>query len=444
MLETIRQYARDKLEQAGEADSARRDHAGYFLALAETFEPEMRRGDAERERWLERLDRDYDNIRATLAWGRENGDPALALRLGRGVLWFWYYRSYFREGRMALEPALVAAEAPGSDVPVAVRAAGHFTIGAQSWLEGDYATSHAHAATSLALYRTLTDRSALAYALTFCGLMTELQGDYPAGRVLEEESVALFQALGDDPWGLALALYWLGDSLQRAGHEYALARPCFEESSRLFRSLGNSWGLSLTSLGLGLVAYRQGDYATAHVEFNTTVAIRRKVRDHWGLAQSLHSLGNVYYKQGALAEAQACFTESLALYRELGDQRATIYVLRNLGAIALARGDLALAGACFRESLARSWPGGKPQRLAGDLLGLARVVAAGGQIARAVQFCGAASALLAAAGAPGLPPETVPALAAARAALGDPAFEAAWAAGEAQSLDRTIVLALDG
>jgi predicted ATPase len=175
MLETIREYALERLEESGATAQARQVHATYFLALAEEAEPALR--GPEQARWQQRLEQEHDNIRAVLAWtlAQANGtggalpiqgthsmlEPrVLGLRLAGALERFWTWRGYDTEGRRWLETLLA-----GSDkAPPQVRARACTTLGTLAWVSDDYAAAEAHHAQALALYRVLDDQQGTARA----------------------------------------------------------------------------------------------------------------------------------------------------------------------------------------------------------------------------------------------------------------------------------------
>jgi tetratricopeptide (TPR) repeat protein len=232
LLETTRQYAWEKLTASGEVESIRLNHAHFFLRLAEMVEPQLK--SAVRRLWLERLEREYDNLRTALTWLREHGEMERGLQLVAALLWFWYFRGHISEAHQWLEGTLAISSASGRTPG---RAKALFAAGAMAWFQGEYAKAHAHLDESVAIWREVKDRQDLAYSLTLLGVVTELQGDHIAARVLQEESLAVFREVGDT-WGLALALDWLGYTM-RVQRDYARARSLFEESRALFREVGD-------------------------------------------------------------------------------------------------------------------------------------------------------------------------------------------------------------
>src|SRR5258708_4937337 len=282
LFETTRQYAWEKLIASGEVEGIRLNHAHFFQRLAEMAEPEIK--SADRRFWLERLDREHDNLRTALMWLKEHGEVERALHLAAALTWFWYFRGHISEARQWLAGTLALREASGRTPG---RAKALFAAGVMAWVQGEYAKAYAHLDESVAIWREVKDRQDLAYSLTWLGVVTELQGDHTAARVLQEESLAVFREVGDT-WGLALALDWLWYTM-RVQRDYATARSLFDEIMPLFRERRDKWGLSHTLQGLGAVAYRQGNDAQACSLLEEAVALRRGEGDKCAVAPYLNS-----------------------------------------------------------------------------------------------------------------------------------------------------------
>jgi tetratricopeptide (TPR) repeat protein len=229
--------------------------------------------------------------------------------------------------------------------------------------------------------------------------------------------------------------YWQGD--------YARATALYEESLALFRELGNKWFVASSTCNLGLVAEEQGDAARA-------TALSRELGHKWWIAFSLTGLGHVASVQGDYARATALCEEGLALSREYGDRWLITLSLTGLGHAASLGGDTARGTALYGESLAVSREMGDKRGIAASLEGLARTATAPlvptEVCAWGTQLLGAAAALRAAIGAPVQKSEQGTyehAVAALRAVLGEAPFEAAWAAGQAMTLEQVLALTLD-
>jgi predicted ATPase/DNA-binding SARP family transcriptional activator len=246
MLEPVRQYGQELLTESGEADAVRRRHASWYFELAKEVEPWLR--GARQEVWLERLEREYGNLRAALRWALERGETELGLWFGGALGEFWYLSGYLSEGRRWLEAALAnSGEAP----PTPARAKALARAGWIAWEQGDYERSVALSEASLALSRTLGDTAGAVAALSNLGWAALLANDLERASVLAEEAVTLGRALGD-AGGVARALLIPGlAAVARRDHERAIA--LHEESLELARKAGDGLATAL-SLGMGAFA----------------------------------------------------------------------------------------------------------------------------------------------------------------------------------------------
>ena len=315
MLETIREYATERLEESGEAEELRGRHAKHFLTLAEEAEPQLREGPKE---WLDRLEREHDNLRAALDLFEASGETQLALRLEGAVWWFWDARSHLVEGRRRLESTLAADERP-----TAVRAR----------------------------------------ALNGAGEMAINAGDIAAARLLAQEALGLHRALGS-AWDTAYCLHLLGHATI-IEKEFQRAKPLLEESARLFRELGDQHhGLFATHL-LAWNSYLGGDGARAQALWEDNLRDARATGDRNIEALSLGALAdNVAVEEGRVEDALAMLTEAYRINRDLG--MPSVQTAMDLGrfarglafagrAVAAAR-VLASAEALYEESGARARP----------------------------------------------------------------------------------------
>ena len=400
MLETIREYAGDRLLAAGEAERVRDRHRDTFLALAEEAEPKLT--GAEQAEWMQRLEEEHENLRAGLEWSLVAAGSRVGLRLCGALQRFWWTRGHLSEGREWCVRVLGKA---GSEEPTPERAK----------------------------------------ALNGAGVMACHQTDYPAARALHEESLAIKRQSGDRR-GMAASLGNLGNVTYGQG-DFAAARALHEEALAIWRELRDPGGMAASLGNLGNVALEQGDYPSARARHEESLAIRRELRDPGGIAGSLGYLGAVAHDQGDYPAARMLFEEGLAIRRELRHRAGIAGSLSKLGAVAHDQGDYPAARMLFEEGLVILRELGVRRELASSLEGLAAVVAALGSSLRAARIWGAAEGLREEVGSP-LAPKDRPRydrrVAAARAALGDgAAFDRAWQEGHALPLEQAIELALE-
>jgi tetratricopeptide (TPR) repeat protein len=239
MLETIHEYAREKLEGSREPEEIKRLHAAYFLALAEEAEPELVGPD--QIAWMDRLETEHDNMRSALSWALGSGRIDTALRLGGALEWFWKVRGHFVEGGRWLEETLSADE----DVPDIVRAKALCSAGYLADVQGDIERARRLLQESLALYRELGDEERTARSLQFLG-WTDRE-DIERARRLLEESLEINRRVGSKR-ELAMVLHSLAvhalDAMTVEAGEQERMKALFEESEALYRESGDIQGLS--------------------------------------------------------------------------------------------------------------------------------------------------------------------------------------------------------
>jgi tetratricopeptide (TPR) repeat protein len=311
MLETIRDYATERLIESDEYEPLREAHAHYFLTLAEQAEPELT-GPNQAD-WLERLEGEHDNLRAALGWAREQNAAETALRLA-GALWrFWYTRGYLSEGRRWLDQALAMVE---NGLPVL----------------------HAEAAAGQPDDKQIqkTSMAVRAKALTGAGGLAYAQGDYAPAQTCYEASLALFRELGDRR-GVASSTNVLG-VLAEILEDSTRAHSLYQDALALFRELGDRVNVARILNNLGAAAHDRGDSAQAQAFYEESLALRKALGDKMGIAKSLFNLGEEAQSQGKSVEAIGRYVESLALRAELGDKEGIAYCLEGLADVAGSRG----------------------------------------------------------------------------------------------------------
>jgi predicted ATPase/DNA-binding CsgD family transcriptional regulator len=323
MLETVREYASDCLDASNEGDVVQRQHAAFFVAFAEAVDglpsawksmPATAGGfwtmrlkliGPRQMDWLNRLEADHDNLRASLDWHAHWGKPETFLRLASSLSLFWLFRGPYEEGRARLEQALAQ----------------------------DDKTS------------PLLRRDAL-YGL---GLLTVAQGDDARAESCFDESLALTRA-HSDPAGVPFG--WIGLGLvamqrRQFGQAATHLQEALAGARRLDDQVLASFCAGLAMSYLGALAYAQDELPLATSRFEAALLEQRAVDDRWGMGASLVRWGYAARDQGDTARAATLFAEGLALFTELGDRRIIALALDGVAGIAIAWGQPERAARLF-------------------------------------------------------------------------------------------------
>jgi predicted ATPase/DNA-binding SARP family transcriptional activator len=477
-LETLREYAAEQLP-VDERDALARRHAQFFLRLAETAACELARPD--QGLWLDRLEREHDNMRAALEWAVEAGEAELGLRLASALEGFWCPRGYYKEG-LAWILRLLAH--PGAAAPTAARAHALGTAGGLSALQGDEEAAQALYEESLSISRRLDDRAGIAKMLRGLGSLAWNRWDLSTARALAEENLALCRELGN-PRDIGDALTLMCE-ICRSERDLPAARALIEESLAISRALDDRVRIASKLECLGSAAFQQRDLDTARRAFEESLAVATELEDKQTIGWALLGLGYVAHWEEDYPAARALFEQCLPLWQALGakdglietlfhlarlrqhegDYTGAYTVLEELGAVmrkgnSEATGPLALLGhaaadlgrwdeaaACCgkRLRLGRLDAAPNEQIVAWALTGMARVALARGRPIRAARLLGAVPALLAASQFPWWPSDHArfgQIVSAVRAQSPEAEFTAAWAQGEAMPVQQIIAEALE-
>jgi predicted ATPase len=350
MLETIREYALEKLEASGEEALTKRAHAAYCLVLAE--EETRKLSGAEGADWLERFAIEHDNFRAGLEWLTETGDAEWGLRLGAALFRFWEMREYLAEGRGRLGKLLKLA---GAAAPTKARERALFAAGVLAGEQGDYASADALIRESLDIARQLRDKQGAAVSLNALAVNARDRGDVPVARSLFEESLVLWRELGDQK-AVARSLSNLANIVKLQG-DNARARSLYAACLSIFRGLGDRTGVAWSMNYQGDVARDQGDSAAARTLYEQSLAIFRELGDRWGIAGTLADLGSLAREQRNYPAAHSLYRESIKLFQELDHKRGIARLLECFACSAADRFEaerslrLAGAAAALRQNI---------------------------------------------------------------------------------------------
>ncbi len=313
LLETVRQYGRDRLEEAGETRHMRIRHLNWYLSLAERAQPELT--GADQPMWLDRLDEEHDNLRAALETCKtEEGDAGL--RLARALGSFWYLRAYFVEGRRWLETMLSHCRA----APAATRAQALVETGYLAHRQDDYNGAIRLCTEGLALFRDLGDLSGMSRSLYLLGAVAEYQGDHDHAKTLLMESLALARQVGDKR-RMAISLNSIGE-VARCQRDFEAAHASYEESLMLSREIGEKRTMTMALGNLGHVALHEGNCERAAMLFSEALGLAQQLVHKVAIAEYLAGLAGVAALEGRHERAARLLGASRSLLSLLGTSLA--------------------------------------------------------------------------------------------------------------------------
>lgn len=398
MLETVRDYARGRLRETTAEAHVQARHLEFFLELAEeaTRQPTVTNAPTR----LVQLEIESDNFRSALSWSIATSAGDAGVRLAGALGWFWRARGLVTEGRRWLSATLADAS-------------------------------------------TKSNRSARTLALRAASQLAQQQADNSAAQRMAEEVLAIWTQAGDRH-GIAEAWQSLGMVAHRQT-DFQTAQQCYERALTLFREFDDRVAISHVLCHLGQLALNTARFDDASAWLTEGIAIARAVGD-WRLPQALTTLGAVAQCQGKSEIARPLLEEALIHWRELGDRAGIAYALFILGTIARDCGDHSRACSRLRESLATEHELGDPQSVAGSLGVLGQVAVASGAALAASRLMGQNQQLYEVFGwtqSPFTRSQLDRAIAAARAALSEETFQAAWNEGRAMSLNEAVKYALE-
>jgi len=351
LLETLRQYATDRLRAAGTTPAARERHLAWMASLARSAEAALDGPD--QARWLAVLEAEHDNVRAALEWAAES-DRTTGLQVALSIWRYFEVHGHLSEGRQWLEMF-----ASGDSVPARLRADGLHAAGVLAQRQRDQAGSRRLLQASHEIFEELDDHRGMAVALHGLANVEVGEGHLVAAQAHFQEILATARSL-DDRSMLAASLLNLGvvthlgrdaekaDRLDQARK----ARGLYTESLAIFQELGDRKGVALALENLGVVAGHLGDPGGARDLLEQSLAIRRHLGDRIGIAAAKRFLGQLAFRGGQLEAARSLHQESLAIERELGNRLLVADDLVALAGVAEAEGKVADAGALLQESLA--------------------------------------------------------------------------------------------
>jgi DNA-binding SARP family transcriptional activator len=378
LLEPVRQYAREQLEESGEAPLVRTRLLEWALALAEQAQPKL--GGPEQTAWLARLEAEQDNLRAALSWVRTSRALEQGLRLASALWFFWLMRSQLSEGRGWLAELLASDAGSPQAYPAPLRARALYCAAALAFRQGDYQHAERMAAESLSIQRELGD-SARAATLNLLAILATEHGEHDHAALLHQEALELRREL-NDPVGISSSLMNLG-VIARSPGNYRRAAELYEEALAIKRRMGDKTNAALALNNLAEIAFFQGDYARAAVLAEESLALSREIDSKNGVAAALNNLAAAARQLGDGQRAQALCAESADLLLAVGQKARAALARLNLGDLARDQGDLEQAWTIYQECLASFREAGDTWSTAQALHGLGLVAGEQGDQQRA-------------------------------------------------------------
>ncbi len=440
MLETIREYALERLAASDEVADVQGRHANFFVELSVNTESAISGPDETSQ--MQRLDRELGNLRATLSYLREHNEAEKALRMGGALRRFWLMRGYVSEGRMWLAAALAI---PTTSKRTKVRARAILAEATLAHVQGDLKAAETLDEEGLSMARDLGDPKAVADSLTQLGDIASGEGNMAKARALHEESLTIGRRANDKTI-IEYATRQVGWVAFVQG-DFATARASFEEGLAIAREIGDKREVAAALNALGRIAWLcNRDYTSARGLHTEALKLFRELEDTLSIAFLLKDLGELASREGDLPTAQSLCEDSLAISRECGYKIGIGDAVIILGSVAHQRGDYEQAKALSRESLVLSSEAHDKYRIAGALESLAEVALAQNLPERASQLFGAVEELLDRSGnrwPPIFREDYEIATAAAREKLGQETHDSLMAQGRAMTLDEAIAYALE-
>ncbi|HEV2358436.1 MAG TPA: LuxR C-terminal-related transcriptional regulator [bacterium] len=313
LLESVRQYGRERLDESGDAEVIQRQHRDWYLDFAERATTKLR--GPEQDMWLSRLEIEHDNLRAALGWSKAVRDAAAVLRLAGALTWFWFMSEHWSEGRQWVEDALAAG---GAATPLQVFRAKWGVI-LFSLAQGDLSRACELTEGLSVSAELMRDRECSMIAHIAEGILAPEIGKPDRAIALLEEAVARAQELGDQ-WLLAFALTQLSANVRKRGY-YARAADLCAESTRLFEQLGDRWRVSVALRNMGITLLCNGAFDGAAAAFGRAIRLRTPAQNGWVAFQCLEGLACVACAQGAHERAAILFAAALPIQEYLRSRR---------------------------------------------------------------------------------------------------------------------------
>jgi predicted ATPase/DNA-binding CsgD family transcriptional regulator len=359
LLETIREYALERLDEAGEAARLRDRHLDLFLVRAEEAAPKL--NDAYQQLWLNWLESEHDNLRAALAWALKSSQIEAGLRIAIAISRFWEIRSHVQEGMVWFERLLAQAD---ERISLVVHAQSLTYVSFMAMFLGDASAATVYGRKAVALAEAAGDEGNPVLILALSSLISGARaaGDYQTAFAIGERNIQLLRESSGPSFYLGMALLAHGDVAMELGH-YENAQAALEESLALAREAGDAFRIAHAFNSLGDLARYQGNYAEAIIAYENSVDLLQKLDAHHDLASVLRNLGRTSLHVGDIERAHAMFKESLAIHQAEQHRVGMAECLIGFASIAVLVGKpvvgvrlLAAATASGRQRTPYAWP----------------------------------------------------------------------------------------
>jgi predicted ATPase/class 3 adenylate cyclase len=436
LLETIHQYAREKLAESSEGEQIRARHLDYFLQLAQRAEPELY--GAGQIEWLQKLEEEHENMLAVLE-GSLEGNMVAGQQLAAALWWSWDLSGRLSEGYEWLRRMLVA----NPEEETLSRAK---LLAGAGWLAGLLGYSDQKkelAEKSVALYRNLGNKREIAIPLITLGSIATQHSDYGRANELLNESLDLFKDAGNN-WGIGFVLSMLAFHAQ-AQENYDQAWKFFEESLLIFRKIRDDDACAWTLYGMGQLAEIQGEDARAMELYEEAIQLEKVVKSKPVTSWILRFMGDVSIRHKDYKRGEEVHKEAIDICDRMGDHAGVAYSLESLGWSALLQRDYAKSQSLYKEGLQLVSQLKNKADIAGCIIGIGQLVGVRDSLEKFARMLGMAEAAVPDIKKLLLPffyAETEKFIEDARAVLGDEAYLAAWQAGMQTNLNEAIEYAL--
>jgi tetratricopeptide (TPR) repeat protein len=337
MMESVREYAAEQMS-SGDRIAVAASHARYFAALARKARSRYSKEDA--AEWMNRLEDDRENLRATMDWAFNEGDLELAVEMAIDLDWFWFTRGYREERWSRVEQVRASLDALDGIRPAALLWSARFE-------ENEQAREIYN--TCIRLFEEKNDTEGVAGAIYGLGTLAAGEHNYPEAITLLTKCVATYKACGDYE-GMDASMAALA-SVYRERGDFADAQAMLNEQLKGQIEQGNIDGSAKVRIALASMSLEQGDYGSARSLLDLSLSTYRNLGQRWGVADSRRNIGKVLFAQGSHAESEACLKESVELFSEIADRRMVGCLLLDLAEQAWERLENQRAAALLDECM---------------------------------------------------------------------------------------------